>query len=116
MNKILSGKRYDTDTAIKIAASGNESLYIKRTGEFFIHAKSSSEAERIRPITEAEARRFCLCNAEKSVYDRYFGEVPDRTVAMTVRLSAANAKKVRSYALERRITVAEAMNRIIDSL
>lgn len=114
MNKILRGNRYNTDTATRIAVSGDESLYIKRTGEFFLHAKSSPEAEWIRPITEAEARSFCRKNAEKSVYDKYFGEVPNRTVAMTVRLSAANVKKVKTYALERRITVSEAMNRIIE--
>lgn len=114
MNKILRGNRYNTDTATKIAVSGDESLYIKRTGEFFLHAKGPTDAEWIRPVSENEARSFCRKNAEKAIYDKYFGEVPNRTVAMTVRLSAANVKKVKAYALERRITVSEAMNRIIE--
>ena len=53
MNKVINGKRYDTDKAEQIAQSDNgcyvgdldyycETLYRKRTGEFFLHSEGGA--------------------------------------------------------------------------
>lgn len=62
MKKIIKGRLYDTDTAKEIAADGNglsprdfrsysETLYLKRTGEYFLCGEGG-------PMTKY-ARRYC---------------------------------------------------------
>ena len=102
MKKIINGRLYDTDTAKEIAADGNglsprdfrsysETLYLKRTGEYFLYGEGGpmtkyarscggnawSGGSGIIPLTAEEAREW----GEKHMYaDDYiaaFGPVEE---------------------------------------
>lgn len=101
MKKIIKGKKYDTGTAKEVGSvsysyPGNfehwsETLYLKKTGEFFIHgiggamSKYSKSAgcntftggEEIIPLTEKEAREWAEKYLEVEEYEEVFGEVEE---------------------------------------
>ena len=101
MKKIINGKKYDTNTAKELYTMSNgaqsdfghvsETLYIKRTGEFFLYgeggpmsryAQSAGQnwwtgGEAITPITEAAARRWAEKNMDGDEFEAIFGEVEE---------------------------------------
>ncbi len=92
MRKITNGRKYDTETAKKICdttvlyngnnVSGWETLYKKKTGEFFIHFCATgwdcfNSVSYIKPITEEEAKEFVEENSDVETYEKLFGEVEE---------------------------------------
>ena len=101
MKKILNGKLYDTNTAKEVGYYSNgygvgdylyctESLYRKKTGEFFLYAtggagtnycKSSgnmrTEGSVIIPYTEEEAKEWAEENMDADDYMELFGTVEE---------------------------------------
>lgn len=122
MNKIINGKRYNTETAEMVASYHNnqtgfhmvsEKLYRKRSGEFFIYGVGgamSKYAERvdsnswcggskITPITLDEAKQFVEANEDADTYEALFGAVSeDDTDRITVEIPAPLGKKLRDMA------------------
>lgn len=100
MKKIIHGKKYDTETARKLAGYWNglsstdfrcmsEILYRKRNGEYFLYGKggaltkygerignSRCEGENIVPLTEDEAKAWVEEYANP-LYEGIFGEVQE---------------------------------------
>ena len=98
MKKIIDGRRYDTATAKKIGKWDNglsdgdldyisETLYQKRTGEYFLHGDGGARSwaavpdygamasgERIRPLSEEEAREWCERHLDADAYEAIWGE------------------------------------------
>lgn len=92
MKKIINGKKYDTTTAKEIAdkiyfGNGNyacawDTLYLKKTGEFFIeHQTNGSDLfdreEYIKPVDEVSAKKFCEEYLDADEYEKLFGEVEE---------------------------------------
>ncbi len=91
MNKIIKGKKYNTDTAELVADrdfydngswSSTDALYKKTTGEFFIYHKVSNRdlydrTDYLLPISEDEAKEFCERNLDADDYEKWFGEVAE---------------------------------------
>lgn len=100
MNRIINGKKYDTETAIEVASdsaysSGDfywyeESLYKKKTGEFFLAGKGGPlskyaihnkdgyfSGSKITPLSEEEARAWGEENMSVSYFEEIFGEVAE---------------------------------------
>ena len=102
MKKIINGKVYDTATAQCVGEWSNpynrrdfnwveETLYRKRTGEFFIYGEGGprsqyakeigtrqwSSGERIMPLTWDEAREWAEEKLAADEYEQAFGEVAD---------------------------------------
>ena len=97
MKKIINGKMYNTETAMEIDFYCNdfdyisETLYIKKTGEFFlvgdggaksIYSKSCgnnirSGCQLIIPLSEEEAKEWILENCKIDTYIKFFGEVDE---------------------------------------
>jgi hypothetical protein len=99
MKKVIHGKKYDTDTAKFIGYAGyshpgdfsfwQETLYQKKTGEFFLHGVGGamsryarqtgqnewSGGEKIIPLTREEAQKWAEKNLEVEEYELTFGEV-----------------------------------------
>lgn len=124
MKKIINGKRYDTETAEKIGVWDNarsisdfdcceETLYRKRTGEFFIHGgggartKYASESygmygwgEAIVPLTYDEAREWAETHLDADRYEELF-PVTDDDEAMR---SAADCMRLREKTGMKRTT------------
>ena len=99
MKRIINGKLYNTDTAKEIGVWSNnynygdfaycsETLYRKRTGEFFLYGHSGamskyakscgqnswSGGEDITPLTEAEAKKWAEKHLDADEYIEIFGE------------------------------------------
>ena len=125
MKKIIAGKRYDTETAQRVAVSCSsaepgdlgyweEYLYKKRTGEFFLYGEggpatkyckqvalnSWSGGASISPLTYEEAKEWAEDNLSGDEFEEIFGPVDESMEAMTVTYSipAAAADLVRREA------------------
>lgn len=120
MKKIINGKKYDTATAEKLgffdnnevgAASVEETLYRKRTGEFFLLGEGGPMSKyavstggggwaggaAIIPLSWESARAWAEEHLDASAYQGIFGEVTedDSKTVMSVRISAAALEKAK---------------------
>ena len=101
MRKIINGKSYDTNTAKLIGSRDNgeyggldflaESLYRKRTGEYFIYGRGGartcygepqgsnwwSGGEKIIPLNLTSASSWAEKNLTADEYEAAFGEVSE---------------------------------------
>lgn len=123
MKKIINGKKYDTTTAQKLgffdnnkvgAASVVESLYRKRTGEFFLLGEGGPMSKyavstgggnwaggtAIIPLSWESARAWAEEHLDAAAYEAIFGEVAedDSKTVMSVRISAAALEKAKREA------------------
>ena len=101
MKKIINGRLYNTGTAKPVGSTSYsypgdfqhwaETLYLKKTGEFFLHgvggalSKYSRSAgfntvtggEEIIPLTTKEAKAWAEKYLEVEEYEEVFGEVKE---------------------------------------
>lgn len=102
MRKIIEGKKYDTETAAKLAEWDNrlpvndldhctEALYQTKNGTFFLHGEGGANSpycsqregggrgpgETILPMSEDEARRWAELHIDADDYEEIFGEVEE---------------------------------------
>lgn len=100
MKTIIKGRKYNTETAKEVGWDNNgragfefceEHLYLKRTGEFFIHGWGGPSSkycrsvglnewsgdEKIIPLTNEEARKWAENHLNPDEYEDIFGEVKE---------------------------------------
>jgi hypothetical protein len=102
MKQIIKGKKYDTDTATKIYEYQNEygysdfryvieTLYIKKTGEYFLHGEGGAMSKycqksgsnttcggaEIIPLDRCEAFDWGSDNMPVDKFEAHFGEVEE---------------------------------------
>ena len=103
MNRIIGGKRYDTETAPAVAENGSrgisrgdfqwfrETLHKKRTGEFFLHGQGGAMTryaqrvgqnawqggEDIIPLTIEHARTWAEPLMSGDEFEKIFGAVEE---------------------------------------
>lgn len=111
MRKIINNKVYDTATATWIGLADNgheyndlaysgETLYRKRTGEYFLHGEGGPMtsyavstgnnwrgSERITPISYAAARQWAEEHLSAETYEAEFGAVTEDDSQVTITLS-----------------------------
>ena len=141
MEKIINGKRYNTETAELIAEREenvgsfdhiHEELYRKRTGEFFISGEGGARtayARRIEqntwtngcalvPITDEEAKAWLEKYADAETYERCFAvdEEDDRLVRLSVDITQEDSEKLRAYARRGGKSVADVVRMMIARL
>lgn len=100
MKSIINGKKYDTDTAQEIVSHDNglgsgdfrslsETLYLKKTGEYFLYGEggamtryarscgnmSFGGGKKIIPITLDEAKEFVESYCSSDRYEELFGAI-----------------------------------------
>ena len=107
MKKIINGKRYDTDTAKFVGHAEyshprdlnywSEDLYLKKTGEFFIHGEGGANTiyaqpaeqnwrtggEKIRPLSLKEAQKWGEKYLSADKYEQVFGKVEEDKVQIS---------------------------------
>lgn len=110
MNKIIKGKRYNTDTATSIHKTGQEELFLKRTGEFFL---ADWGREKIAPLTQERAERWVETNCPEA-FEGIFKGKGERT-RLTIYLSSWMADGLKRAAVERRITLSEMVERLVEN-
>jgi len=100
MKKIINGKKYDTETAKRIASHDQthgsfsdyyEQLFLKATGEFFLYGEGSAGSSyarqcesnsfcsgcAIRPLTLDEAKEWGERHMSADLFEETFGEVDE---------------------------------------
>jgi hypothetical protein len=102
MRKIINGRKYDTDTAKRVCCYDNgcyitdiyyysETLFKKKTGEFFILVEGGACSQaneylgkgcyiggkNIIPISEIRAKKFVELNGSVEEYEELFGKVEE---------------------------------------
>lgn len=137
--KIISGKVYDTDTAKKLGDWDNgyytndfnycsETLYQKKTGEFFLHGEGhalskyashegnmSGWGERIIPLTYDEACEWAENHLDADDYIAIFGEPEedDSKVHVHFYLSSAAHKRAKTEAAKRGVSLGNYIESLI---
>lgn len=111
MNKIINGKRYNTETAEFIGEYANtynysdfnyvcEKLYRKKTGEFFLYGEGGpmsdyavysggnnwSSGAKIMPLSIDEAKKWGEENLDGDVYESLFEIEEEGNIAFSVLL------------------------------
>ena len=140
MVKFIKGKKYSTETATKLADWDNsyavndhkylsETLYQKRTGEYFLHGEGGgltryatsvgnayTAGEKILPLTEEEAHSWAEEHLDGEDYEKIFGsEEPEDKGRKTISLSVAvvTAEKLKRLAVAKGITVSALVDNIV---
>ena len=129
MKKIISGKRYDTETAQLIGSASysnrtdfhfwNEELYRKKTGEFFLYGEGGpaskysrqieqntwSGGEQIIPLTLEEAQEWGEKYLDADEYEKVFGRIEEGKVQVStwipngVKAEADRLREEKGYTL-----------------
>lgn len=142
MRKVIKGKLYDTATATKVVEYENmgdvrnvhhfyETLYRKRTGEYFIHGEGGAMSpyaescgqnewcggQAIRPLTYDEARDWAEGFADTDVYEAEFG-VPDEGAEHDLHaiISEAAWQALSRAATRDGVTVRSVIEQLADTL
>lgn len=133
MKKIISGRKYDTDTATMVGEWSDgyprdfryqcETLYRKRNGEYFLHGEGGAMSkyavshgdnswgggEEIIPLSYDRAREWAEKHLDADDYEAAFGEVSegDEDVMLSVRVSASVKATVGRLAAQSGRTMAD---------
>lgn len=143
MKRIIKGKVYDTATAKElgwyenIADSRNfshfsETLYRKRTGEFFLYGKGGpstkysqrvdqncwSGGEDIIPISAENARVWAEEHLDADDYEKIFGAVDEdaEDILLTFKTPAALDRKLQDKATALGISKSELLRQLIEKM
>lgn len=142
MKKIIGGKMYNTDTATMVGEHTEsypgefdwvcETLYRKKTGEYFIHGEGHAASryaepaalggwapgERIMPYSYEQARKWAEENLDADEYQAEFGEVfeDESQVQLSCTVSAQAMTLIRRAAQREGTTIAAVVERLAQSL
>ena len=139
MKKIIGGKVYDTKTAKEMGTYANygswrdfnhleETLYRKKTGEFFLYGEggpatryaepegqnSWSGGSRIMPMTYDEAKEWAEKHLDADEYEEIFGtiEESDDKIQVAIYVNSAKWEAAKREAQKRGVGISD----YIDSL
>lgn len=140
MKKVIDGKRYDTDTAKKLAYDSYsnprdfnhwvEELYRKNTGEFFLYGTGGpmsryavstgqnewSGGEKIIPLTTEAAQAWAEKHLSADEYEAIFGAVAEEAIekkTCSFSLTAATIEKIKRGAAEHGMTMSAYLETVI---
>jgi hypothetical protein len=149
MRQRINDKIYDTDSANLIGRWENdlphsspawctETLYQKKTGEYFLHGKGgkrsnyrgvsdtqyfvnnkmqhmSYASEKIIPLTYKAARAWAKSNMSEEEYEAVFGEVAENysTVRLTAHIRTNLAEKVKRIAYKNGLSLSAYVENIL---
>lgn len=135
MKKIIGGKRYNTETAKYIGEYDNgyglddfnyilEELYLKRTGEFFLHAKGhglTKYAERygnnawgmgehLVPLSIDEAKEWVEKHLDYDDYEKLFEIEDENNYLISVLVPVSIREKIEARAKEKDVSMSVVIN------
>lgn len=143
MKKVIDGKVYDTDTAKELGeyepnpyrSNFNwycETLYQKKTGEFFLHGDGNANSkysrscgqnewcgdEKIVPLTYGEAQKWAEKHLDGDDYIAIFGEPEEdeEKAQIHVNLSKGAISKLKQAAQKNGLTVSAYIEQLISGL
>lgn len=141
MNKIINGKRYNTETAKALASYSysnrmdfhffEETLYQKSTGEFFLYGiggaaskyarsieqNTWSGGEKIMPLTVENAKAWAEKNLDGDEYELIFGTVDESGEKKTVtfKLDDTTISKIKLAAATAGISLSDYITKLVNA-
>ncbi len=140
MKKYINGKKYDTETAQAVGSWSNnvlgfgwieETLYRKKTGEFFLHGKGGAatgyarsvdgnmrvNGEAIRPMTFDEAREWAENKLTGDEYETIAGEIEDdgTDVLISAVIKASSRDRLRRAVEKTGKTAGQILDELIEA-
>jgi len=121
MRRRVENKTYDTEKSVTLGSCDmdgglRETLMVTARGRYFVYVRSE-KAEEIRPITRADARKWCMRNVGCDLDDLLSDEGHEgKTKLLGVRIPERCYLKVRSYAAERGMSMADVVTEMIEGL
>lgn len=144
MKKIINNLLYNTETAKAVGDHWNgiprndfsycdETLYQKRTGEFFLHGEGGpsskyaetvgmnewSGGEKIIPLSYDEARAWAEEKLDADEYEKIFGEVSEgdeEKARLHLSVSASAFAKLKKLAAQNRVSMTEYVENMINNI
>lgn len=139
MKKIINNKLYDTSTAQLVGSWDNnmggtfdyaaESLYRKRTGEFFLHGEGGARSryahlvgenrwaggETIIPLRWEAARQWAEDHLDADEYQAAFGKIAedDSRTVVTLSLATSSLEKAKRAASQKGISLSAYIESLI---
>ena len=142
MNKIIKGKRYDTETAQKMAEWSSsyaysdfnyydETLYRKRTGEYFLYGRGNAASkyaescgqnswmsgEEIIPLSIEQARKWAEEHCDGDEYEEIFGKIEEggEKIQVKVYLDRATSEKLKIISQEAGVSASDMVAKLINN-
>ena len=131
MKKIINGRRYDTETAklvgyISYSTPGSldywcDSLYKKKTGEFFLHGEGGpmskhskrtgenewSYGQEIIPLKLSQAQRWAERHLTADEYEAIFGVVEEGKVQVSTWIEESIKEEIDKLREQKDLTIAD---------
>lgn len=131
MKKILNGRRYDTETAKLVGYTSystpgdfnywSEDLYVKRTGEYFLHGKGGPSSkysvtvgqnewtggQEVIPLSLEEAQAWAEKYLSGDEYENIFGEVEEEKVQVSTWIKDSIKAEMDKLREEKDLTIAD---------
>ena len=137
MNKVIKGRRYDTETAKEVASTYwgrpgdfeyfEETLFRKSNGEFFLYGQGGALSayrertgenewgggEKITPLTNRAAQEWAEKNLSGDECESIFGKTEENKVKKTFSISAEAEERLRKMAAFRKMNMSEVLEELI---
>ena len=140
MNKVINGRRYDTETARELASASSaegrsdfhwweETLYRKSTGEYFLYGEGGPASRyaqasgqnswsggcRIMPMSLQDAQAWAEKHLDAEDYEEIFGAINETVEKrnVTFSLTGAAIEKITQMALAQNITKSEVIEQLL---
>lgn len=139
MNKVIKGKRYDTETATEILTYDSEysvtdfnyfseTLYQKRTGEYFLYGEGGPMSnyavscgqnewcggEKIIPYSIAQAKAWVEKHFDADTYEKIFGNIEEGKTQVCISLDKSTLAQLKKLASAKSMTASELVSRLIE--
>lgn len=88
---------------------GARSKYAVPDGDFM------GGGSEIIPLSEKEAQAFVEENGDTETYEKFFGEASEGETRTTIILSETAKKKLQRLALEKRVSISQIVERLIEN-
>lgn len=118
MEKVINGKRYNTETAkyicyVNLSPMKYLHLYLKRTGEFFgKYVDVYTGTTKIIMVSNDDAKKYCKEYLNRSEFARLFESNIKRAVNIMIEESLLN--KAKQLAVENDISLSEYISLAIE--
>lgn len=107
--RTVGGRRYNLDTARKIGAAAETTLYRKTNGEFFLHRENT---KKIESLIYRDAEKWAKKNLTEEEYKAGF-EYSDTKKQVMYHLPEYAIQKLKNMAADRRKPMSEILTDLI---
>ena len=115
MKKVIKNKVYDTETAKKYSSYKYDTLYQKKTGEFFIY---NSKSDTITPLNYEDAEKWGCRYMKIEDFSKVFGETAENAEKKIISLSIRKdtREKLKKAAAIKGMTVSQYIEELVNNV